>query len=434
MTVESSSPTIASIDDIEALFINNPALLQIQAHLNKFNPIKTMKMERREIQHSAILAWLLDPSETHGLEDLFLKGFLSEALRGQSALGSPTALEVSQANMRDATVRTEWKNIDILIISERNEWVFIVENKFDSSQRDGQLADYAKKVQGTLVRSNEKLKVRGVFLTLLDEEPQDPQYAPINYAAVSDLLSSLMALEANRLSPEVTVFLSHYLEILKDATGMNESHNEMQKLAKQLYRDHKRVLDFVFEFGATTDFALATQSIFGEAIARHGEVEIDGEKFVFDRLRNNQVGFLPIDWYTPFQGADVVCAGCENWWAGVPLVLWVQFQESPKGGGKLTLVAEVGPMLNHSNRSQLIELIRTQASTDKTLKMRFQNGAEAEGKKYSRFFRSNTVDVKDVNDPDEISREMLRLLKKFRGEFRAVAEIIPQFLINAEGV
>ena len=49
------------LDDLESLFVNNPDLDEIRAHLSKFNPIKVMGMERMEIRHSAILAWLLDP-------------------------------------------------------------------------------------------------------------------------------------------------------------------------------------------------------------------------------------------------------------------------------------------------------------------------------------------------------------------------------------
>ena len=83
---------ILNLDDdddyknLERLLINNDQLQELQAYLDRFNPIKVMGMESMEIRHSAILAWLLDPVETHGLGDYFLKAFLSQVLRADSTL------------------------------------------------------------------------------------------------------------------------------------------------------------------------------------------------------------------------------------------------------------------------------------------------------------------------------------------------------------
>ncbi len=45
-------------DDFEKLLVNNSSLDQIQAYLNRFNPIEVMRMSNQEIRHSNILAWL----------------------------------------------------------------------------------------------------------------------------------------------------------------------------------------------------------------------------------------------------------------------------------------------------------------------------------------------------------------------------------------
>src|SRR5688572_3748225 len=116
---------VPSYDEMEALFVNNDELQKIEAYLNRFNPIKVMKMVGMEIRHSAILAWLLNPKETHGLGDHFLRAFLSEAIKGDSG-NRPNALQISQSDMRDADVRSEWNNIDIFILSPQNRWAFIV--------------------------------------------------------------------------------------------------------------------------------------------------------------------------------------------------------------------------------------------------------------------------------------------------------------------
>ncbi|MEZ5472603.1 MAG: PD-(D/E)XK nuclease family protein [Marinicella sp.] len=66
---------------IESFIVNNYALSQIEAYLNRFNPIKIMKMENMEIRHSSILSWLLNPRENHGLHDEFLRTILAEVLK-----------------------------------------------------------------------------------------------------------------------------------------------------------------------------------------------------------------------------------------------------------------------------------------------------------------------------------------------------------------
>ena len=64
---------LPSINDLELLFVNNEDLTKIITSLGRFNPIQVMRMENQEIRHSNILAWLLNPKESHGLDDKFLK-------------------------------------------------------------------------------------------------------------------------------------------------------------------------------------------------------------------------------------------------------------------------------------------------------------------------------------------------------------------------
>ena len=132
-----------SIFDFESLFVNNPELDQISSYLKRFNPIKTMGMQHMEIRHSAILGWLLDPQESHGMGDQFLKAFLSTALGDdKDEQSARRAVDISQADIMDAEVRREWRGIDLLLISRKNGWVFIIENKFHSKQHGNQLKDW----------------------------------------------------------------------------------------------------------------------------------------------------------------------------------------------------------------------------------------------------------------------------------------------------
>ena len=49
---------------------------KIDLELKNPNIFHILKISTREIRHSNFLSWLLDPSETHKMGDIFLKRFL----------------------------------------------------------------------------------------------------------------------------------------------------------------------------------------------------------------------------------------------------------------------------------------------------------------------------------------------------------------------
>lgn len=403
---------IPTPDELESLFVNNEYLDRIAAYLNRFNPIRTMRMEHMEIRHSAILAWLLDPSETHGFSDRFLKAFIGEALRGRSDLGYPTALKVSQSDMRDAEIRREWQNIDLLIVSRRNDWAFIIENKFNSRQHQGQLAKYASRVTAIYGQSSRAMTVRGIFLTLNGEEPEDERYAPITYASIVELLPRLMAIEGQTLGQEVASFLRQYLEVLKDATGMSDELEEMALLARQLYRTHRKSLDFIIEHGASTDFSLAVETLFGATVDYGETAEIDGVPYMYAWHNADTLGLMPCSWRDALGGDDYVWPGCENWQAEFPIAIWLHLTSAEDGvSGSLRLVAEVGPASNYECRAAIIDGIKKIANSAQLTNFKFQRDAAAEGRRYSRFMKRNSVQIHDISDAAEIADAMRKALK-----------------------
>lgn len=410
-------------NEMEALFVNNIKLDKISSRLNRFNPIKVMKMEQMEIRHSAILAWLLNPKETHGLEDKFLKSFLAESLRGESSRGQPTALDIARSEMQNVEIRCEWENIDILIIYPDNQWIFIIENKYKSKQHTNQLTRYKEKVRKIFPDIK---NIHCIFLTLRDEEPEDADYLPIKYEVICDLLSVLIQKHANQLALEIKTFLHHYLETIEEATGMSKELGDMERLAKELYREHKKVLDFVIEHGSSSEFAIAAEMLFGENTSQFGVVEIDAQSFIFSGLNNNTVSFLPESWYKVL--GDSTWDGCENWWAELPLICWLRLLVgSEDGKGTIRLYAEVGPISDHATRTKLIQSIDQEARKSGKIRIAFQKGAADEGRRYSRFFRKSSAVVNDTQDAEKLAETMKRLLADFRQEFDIVTSALYNF-------
>lgn len=414
-------------DDLESLFVNNEALDRIAAYLHRFNPIRTMNMERQEIRHSAILAWLLDPSETHGLSDRFLKAFIAEAFRGQTMLGAPTALDVSQSDLRDAEVRREWQNIDILVLSARNGWAFVIENKFDAKQHEGQLTKYAERVTAIFDDSERPLVVRGIFLTLGGEEPEDKSYAPVTYEAIVSLLPRLMAAEGQVLGQEVTTFLSHYLEVIKDATGMNNELKEMAMLARNLYRKHRKALDFIIEHGKTTDFSLAVENLFGENLEYGSSARVNQTDYMYAWHNGEILHFVPSAWAATLGGDEFYWPGCENWMACYPVALWFRLDTAKDGqSGTLRLKAEVGPA-EQDCRATLIDALQRIIQKEQLKDFSFRTDAAYEGRRFSRFLGRAGAQVHDISDAAQIADAMRKLLVRYESDFAkltpAVAKI-----------
>jgi hypothetical protein len=341
--------------------------------------------------------------------------------------------------MRDADVRCEWNNIDIFILSPQNRWAFIIENKVRSSQHSGQLAKYRNRItelfraQDSSSEGAAMVDTSGIFLTLREEGPEDDEYASIGYDKICQFLNLYLAQEAYLLSSEVATFLKHYLEILEELTGMSKDRSQMENLARQLYREHKRVLDFIIEHGSGSDFALGVHRLFGENPQRGEIATIGGCNFVYSGLSKSSVSFLPARWREELDRTDSPWSGCENWWAGYPLIAWVEIAASGDGAkGQLKLIAEVGPLSNYHLRKSIIEALKTAAARAGLTRIHFQNGATEEKRLYSRFFRKNTSVVNDIHDSDEIERKLTELLISFQREFALVEGVIPQVLTQID--
>ncbi|MBB6262204.1 hypothetical protein FHS77_002776 [Paenochrobactrum gallinarii] len=271
------------------------------------------------------------------------------------------------------------------------------------------------------------MDISGIFLTLNEEAPEDDAYVSIRYGAICTFLKLYLNHEAYQLQPEVTTFLTHYLHVLEELMGKSKERSEMETLARQLYREHKKVLDFILEHGAGSDFALAAHRFFGDNPDFGQGFEVKDRKYIYRGLNDRMFSFLPANWHEALGGFDLNWEGCERWWAGLPLICWVEIGTHADGKkGYLKLTAEVGPIKDYDFRKSLIERIES-TKTDQRLSISFTKGAKREGALYSRFFNSNVANLEDVQDSEDILLKIENLMNKFVDEFDAVARILPEF-------
>jgi len=80
---------------LEALIVDDDDLGKLEAMIAEFNIFEAIGAVRSELRHSDALAFLLDPSESHGLGDAFLRRFLQKVLAmAQKAPASPVDVDV----------------------------------------------------------------------------------------------------------------------------------------------------------------------------------------------------------------------------------------------------------------------------------------------------------------------------------------------------
>jgi hypothetical protein len=71
-----ATTAIVSASDLEVLerfVVDNDDLSELEIRIGRFNIFDALSIARTEIRHSNFLAWLLDPSESHGQGPLFLR-------------------------------------------------------------------------------------------------------------------------------------------------------------------------------------------------------------------------------------------------------------------------------------------------------------------------------------------------------------------------
>ena len=231
-----------AIEALKSFIDDNEDLERLESMLDRFNLFESLGLIRQEIRHSAFLRWLLDPTETHGLGDYWLRQFLRKVIKnGEGILdNAPSLFDLDDWSLGRAEVRKEWRNIDVFVIDEANQFVCAIENKVDSSQAKEQLQRYWEIVE----REFEEYKKVYVFLTISGEDPRHDAYVSVSYEDIANVIGSTLKRRESQLNHEIKLFIQQYLDMVRRHI-MEDS--EVQKLCRRIYQNHHRALDLIFD-------------------------------------------------------------------------------------------------------------------------------------------------------------------------------------------
>jgi len=381
-----------------AEFLVDSDLEELSAKLGEFNILQVLRIERAEIRHSNVLAWLLNPRESHGLSDAFVRRFISTLLldNEQADLGLSSAA-VELMDLVDVEVRREWRNIDLLIYSKENRLVVFVENKLLSRESKGQLLKYKEIVQQGFPHAK---TVIPVLLTLEGDEPSEIAkglgYIPWSHAVLYRVSTEVIEQQQKRIPQDAQIFLRHYMNILRRESMQDK---ELEDLCKSIYRKHKTAIDLIVQYGATTAF--------GEA----------AEAFIKEHLELEQVESTARDlWFIPKEWARVMPKAIEKWRSPYPVSLWfVQYQHVQKVG----IILEIGPLPDTKQRRKLVEAF-DKAGFKTTIK------SHREDAKYTRVYSRFHV-VNDLGDASEVRQVIAQLWQQSKDKVAEARKVISDF-------
>lgn len=214
---------------------------KIELRLGEPNIFSALSIERKEIRHSNFIAYLLDPQKNHGLKDLLLRRFIRDVFL-DSKVEERSIFDADIIDYRFVEVKREWRNIDIVLIFEKD--VVVIENKVDAVDGVDQLRRYYDISEEAFP---DKYK-HYVYLTPYGVDPEDEKsrgiYINYSYLQLADTIESLLNLYGDNINRKIRHYLNDYVVIIKRELLMSDTLNE---LAVKVYNAHKEAFDFIFD-------------------------------------------------------------------------------------------------------------------------------------------------------------------------------------------
>lgn len=249
----------------------------------------------------------------------------------------------------------------------------------------------------------QNFKIIPVLLTLDVEDgfdiAEEAGFICWSHTQMYDVFNHVFNQRKEGIPQDAKVFIGHYLVTLRRITMQDE---EIVKLCKAIYKKHKDAIEFIVEWGATSQFGSATENILSE----HKDL--------------NQLYLAPRrSWFVP-KVWEKIMPPCSNRWKQLskpyPIACYFVFRAK---SSKIGFVIEVGSMKDSEKRLELVKSFAKEG---------FKIGKKA-FRPESIYTRVHSV-YRKINDPDdeeEIKTLIDNMWEKSQSEISNASKIIKSF-------
>ena len=206
-------------------FLKDEDLVLLESKLSRFDLFKILNKTYDESTLSKILAWLMDPNETHGLGDYFLRTFLIttiEANHNEAVFNKKvfSLLNIHCLNFDDLVIQMEevfgnGRRADITILDELNNIYILIENKVWAPESLDQTKSYSQ--QASIKYPN--FAKLFIFLSPNQhtrEPPVSKDFVQISYKDLVDVFNSVIKNKGGYLDEGVRILLNQTIKNIEE--------------------------------------------------------------------------------------------------------------------------------------------------------------------------------------------------------------------------
>ncbi|OZG63308.1 PD-(D/E)XK nuclease superfamily [Bifidobacterium lemurum] len=240
-------PVMAQVIDL----LHDPNFSALERRLNRINVFEIADVRDREIKHSNLLRWLMDPRENHGLGDRFVKEIISSVYTNaiddsaDSGVDLETFAGLILDDLSESVVEREEKDIDLLFHTEDKRFVLCIENKINASLSNHQLdkyRNYVEKKYGDYEQRIHVLLTRSGYKVPSDKATIPDEWLTLSYDDIhQDIENVLDGLDPESITARL---LLQYNELLENL-GIVENL-ELVKTIRDIHRRHVELFARMF--------------------------------------------------------------------------------------------------------------------------------------------------------------------------------------------
>lgn len=251
-------------EDLVDYFFGDPNVQRLVTSSASCNPLRICYP--KEVNVSRFIAWLLDPSEGHGLGDQAIRSLLVRTWHesGDAEIPIPTRRFLSPSNVltegfSTSLVTTEvaldGRSLDVLVIVDAGRSYIAIENKFGAQQSRAQLSHYRKQLEKLFP----DFKGVHIFLDSRAAPPQDSAWIPIGYDWLGDFL--MEAEKRESIAPHVRQALAQFRSVIEDESKDAMVKSAYGRLVTEVACEHPEILRLMQEWSASSSKGMRARDL-----------------------------------------------------------------------------------------------------------------------------------------------------------------------------